>query len=125
MSFYAECQLRSFAPLRSPVICRCLRFMSEYNSCLFQGYGVLADPPSKLRTVAKTDSFVILDWNKPKRLADTVSTYHVKFRRLGVGDDYLTVEKVLLHWAFWKKILYNIKMFKRAYIHYTLINKLR
>jgi len=82
--------------LCSPVICRCLRFMSEYNSCLFQGYGVLADPPSKLRTVAKTDSFVILDWNKPKRLADTVSTYHVKFRRLGVGDDYLTVEKVLL-----------------------------
>ncbi|XP_043647954.1 Ig-like and fibronectin type-III domain-containing protein 2 [Drosophila teissieri] len=72
---------------------KCLRFMSEYNSCLFQGYGVLADPPSKLRTVAKTDSFVILDWNKPKRLADTVSTYHVKFRRLGVGDDYLTVEK--------------------------------
>ncbi|XP_017019547.1 Ig-like and fibronectin type-III domain-containing protein 2 [Drosophila kikkawai] len=72
---------------------KCLRFMPEYNSCLFQGYGVLADPPSKLRTVAKTDSFVILDWNKPKRLADTVSTYHVKFRRLGVGDDYLSVEK--------------------------------
>ncbi|KAH8334760.1 hypothetical protein KR074_009919 [Drosophila pseudoananassae] len=72
---------------------KCLRFMSEYSSCLFQGYGVLADPPSKLRTVAKTDNFVILDWNKPKRLADTVSTYHVKFRRLGVGDDYLTVEK--------------------------------
>ncbi|KAH8270054.1 hypothetical protein KR018_003173 [Drosophila ironensis] len=72
---------------------KCLRFMSEYSSCLFQGYGVLADPPSKLRTVAKTDNFVILDWNKPKRLADTVGTYHVKFRRLGVGDDYLTVEK--------------------------------
>ncbi|XP_034111306.1 Ig-like and fibronectin type-III domain-containing protein 2 isoform X1 [Drosophila albomicans] len=72
---------------------KCLRFMSEYSSCLFQGYGVLADPPSKLRTVAKTDSFVILDWNKPKRLADTVTTFHVKFRRLGVGDDYLTVEK--------------------------------
>ncbi|XP_030373316.1 Ig-like and fibronectin type-III domain-containing protein 1 isoform X2 [Scaptodrosophila lebanonensis] len=74
---------------------KCLRFMSEYSSCLFQGYGVLADPPSKLRTVAKTDNFVILDWNKPKRLADTVSTYHVKFRRLGVGDDYLTVQKRL------------------------------
>ncbi|EDV97557.1 Ig-like and fibronectin type-III domain-containing protein 2 [Drosophila grimshawi] len=72
---------------------KCLRFMSEYSSCLFQGYGVLADPPSKLRTVAKTDNFVILDWNNPKRLADTVTTYHVKFRRLGVGDDYLTVEK--------------------------------
>ncbi|XP_002074396.3 Ig-like and fibronectin type-III domain-containing protein 2 isoform X1 [Drosophila willistoni] len=72
---------------------KCLRFMSEYSSCLFQGYGVLADPPSKLRTVAKTDNFVILDWNNPKRLADTVITYHVKFRRLGVGDDYLTVEK--------------------------------
>ncbi|BFF96530.1 Ig-like and fibronectin type-III domain-containing protein 2 [Drosophila madeirensis] len=72
---------------------KCLRFMSEYSSCLFQGYGVLADSPSKLRTVAKTDNFVILDWNKPKRLADTVSTYHVKFRRLGVGDEYLTVEK--------------------------------
>ncbi|ALC43811.1 CG17839 [Drosophila busckii] len=72
---------------------KCLRFMSEYSSCLFQAYGVLADPPSKLRTVAKTNSFVILDWNKPKRLADTVTTYHIKFRRLGVGDDYLTVEK--------------------------------
>ncbi|XP_023302537.2 Ig-like and fibronectin type-III domain-containing protein 1 [Lucilia cuprina] len=75
---------------------KCLRFMSEFSSCLFQGYGVLADPPSKLHTVAKTDSFVILDWNKPKRLADTISTFHVKFRRLGVGDDYLTVEKVNL-----------------------------
>lgn len=72
---------------------RCLRFMSEYSGCLFQGYGVLADPPSKLRTVAKADNFVILDWNNPKRLADTVTTFHVKFRRLGVGDDYLTVEK--------------------------------
>ncbi|XP_065358816.1 Ig-like and fibronectin type-III domain-containing protein 2 isoform X1 [Calliphora vicina] len=72
---------------------KCLRFMSEFSSCLFQGYGVLADPPSKLHRVAKTDSFVILDWNKPKRLADTISTFHVKFRRLGVGDDYLTVEK--------------------------------
>lgn len=67
--------------------------MSEYSGCLFQGYGVLADPPSKLRTVAKADNFVILDWNNPKRLADTVTTFHVKFRRLGVGDDYLTVEK--------------------------------
>ncbi|XP_059217362.1 Ig-like and fibronectin type-III domain-containing protein 2 isoform X2 [Stomoxys calcitrans] len=72
---------------------KCLRFMSEYSSCLFQGYGVLADPPSKLRTIAKKDTFLILDWNKPKRLADTISTFHVKFRRLGVGDDYNTVEK--------------------------------
>lgn len=87
--------LSSFPPKTpTPDVYRCLRFMSEYSSCLFQGYGVLADPPSKLRTVAKTDNFVILDWNKPKRLADTVSTYHVKLRRLGVGDDYLTVEKV-------------------------------
>lgn len=70
--------------------------MSEFSSCLFQGYGVLADPPSKLRTIAKTDNFIILDWNKPKKLADTISTYHVKFRQLGVGDDYLTIEKVRL-----------------------------
>lgn len=68
--------------------------MAEFSSCLFQGYGVLADPPSRLRIVAKTDSFVILDWNQPKKLASTVSTYHIKFRRLGVGDDYSTVEKV-------------------------------
>ncbi|XP_018795157.1 PREDICTED: Ig-like and fibronectin type-III domain-containing protein 2 isoform X1 [Bactrocera latifrons] len=72
---------------------KCLRFMSEYSSCLFQGYGVLADPPSMIRTVAKADNFIILDWDKPKRLADTISTYHVKFRRLGEGDDYLTVVK--------------------------------
>ncbi|XP_037879473.1 Ig-like and fibronectin type-III domain-containing protein 2 [Glossina fuscipes] len=72
---------------------KCLRFMSEFSSCLFQGYGILADPPSKLRIIAKTDNFVILDWNKPKSLSDTISTYHIKFRRLGVGDDYLTVEK--------------------------------
>uniref|UniRef100_W8ADW8 Ig-like and fibronectin type-III domain-containing protein C25G4.10 n=2 Tax=Ceratitis capitata TaxID=7213 RepID=W8ADW8_CERCA len=72
---------------------KCLRFMSEYSSCLFQGYGVLADPPSMIRTVAKADSFIILDWDKPKRLADTIITYHVKFRRLGEGDDYLTVVK--------------------------------
>ncbi|KAH8405330.1 hypothetical protein KR222_005359 [Zaprionus bogoriensis] len=75
---------------------KCLRFMSEYSGCLFQGYGVLADPPSKLRTVAKADNFVILDWNNPKRLADTVTTFHVKFRRLGVGDDYLTRQPPLI-----------------------------
>lgn len=68
--------------------------MSEYSSCLFQGYGVLADAPSKLRTIAKTDSFIILDWNRPKKLYESIITYHIKFRRLGVGDDYSTVEKV-------------------------------
>lgn len=57
---------------------------------------MLADPPSMIRTVAKADNFIILDWDKPKRLADTISTYHVKFRRLGEGDDYLTVVKVSL-----------------------------
>ncbi|XP_061387112.1 Ig-like and fibronectin type-III domain-containing protein 2, partial [Musca vetustissima] len=72
---------------------KCLHFMSEFSSCLFQGYGVLADPPTKLRTVAKKYTFLILDWNKPKRLADTITTFHVKFRRLGVGDDYSTVVK--------------------------------
>lgn len=84
-----------FGYLFSFLFCfRCLRFMSEFSSCLFQGYGVLADPPTKLRTVAKKDTFLILDWNKPKRLADTITTFHVKFRRLGVGDDYSTVVKV-------------------------------
>lgn len=69
--------------------------MSEFSSCLFQGYGVLADPPSKIRLLTIADRFVILDWSKPKRLADTVITYHIKFRLLSIDYvDYKTVEKV-------------------------------
>lgn len=68
--------------------------MSEYSSCLFQGYGVLAGPPTKLKSVVIAPTFIILDWNKPKKLSETVQNYHFRYRRLGVGDEYTTIEKV-------------------------------
>lgn len=70
--------------------------MSDYNSCLMQGYGVLPGPPSRLKPVVVSSHYTILDWKAPKILPDTVTTYHVNWRKLGSGDDYGVLEKVTL-----------------------------
>ena len=47
--------------------------MGSYASCLMQGYGVVPTAPVDPR-VALTDSgFVVLRWNPPATLADTVT----------------------------------------------------
>ncbi|XP_037904934.1 Ig-like and fibronectin type-III domain-containing protein 1 isoform X1 [Hermetia illucens] len=73
---------------------KCLRFMSEYSSCLLQGYGVLPGPPSRLKAALVSAHFTVLEWLQPKILPDTVTSYHVNYRRLGSGDEYIVTEKI-------------------------------
>lgn len=68
--------------------------MSDYSSCLLQGYGVLPSAPTKLKASLIASRFSVLDWKPPKVLSDTVRTYHLNTRRLGSGDEYTVVDKV-------------------------------
>ncbi|XP_062560024.1 Ig-like and fibronectin type-III domain-containing protein 1 [Armigeres subalbatus] len=72
---------------------KCLQYMSDYSSCLLQGYGVLSGPPSKLKAPLIAPHFVVLEWKPPKILPDTVTSYHLHYRRLGSGEEYAVVEK--------------------------------
>lgn len=72
---------------------RCLQYMSDYSSCLLQGYGVLAGPPTRVKAPLINDHFAIVEWNPPKILPDTVTSYHVYIRKLGSGDEYTIIEK--------------------------------
>lgn len=74
--------------------------MSDYSSCLLQGYGVLPGPPMRLKTSLVSSQYAILEWRPPKILADTVKTYHLNIRKLGSGDEYSVVEKVRFNGAF-------------------------
>lgn len=67
--------------------------MSEYSSCLLQGYGVLAGPPSRLKAPLVSAHFAVLEWNAPKVLPDTVMSYHLHLRKLGSGEEYSVMEK--------------------------------
>lgn len=68
--------------------------MSDYSSCLLQGYGVLPGPPMRLKTTLVSSQYAVIEWSPPKILADTVKSYHLNFRKLGSGDDYTVVKKV-------------------------------
>lgn len=70
--------------------------MSDYSSCLLQGYGVLPSAPTKLRASLISSNYAILEWKHPKVLADTVRTYHLNLRKLGSGDEYTVTEKVCM-----------------------------
>lgn len=72
---------------------KCLQYMSEYSSCLLQGYGVLAGPPARLKSSLIADHFAILEWSPPKTLPDTVTSYHLHYRKLGSDDQYSVIEK--------------------------------
>ncbi|XP_021707105.1 Ig-like and fibronectin type-III domain-containing protein 1 [Aedes aegypti] len=72
---------------------KCLQYMSDYSSCLLQGYGVLSGPPSKLKAPLIAPHFVVLEWKPPKILPDTVTSYHLHYRRLGSGEEYAVLEK--------------------------------
>lgn len=67
--------------------------MSDYSSCLLQGYGVLAGPPSRVKASMVAAHFAIIEWQAPNILADTVTEYHVFFRQLGTGGVYTVQEK--------------------------------
>lgn len=68
--------------------------MSDYSSCLLQGYGVLPSAPTKLKASLIASHFAVLDWTFPVVLSDTVVSYHLSTRQLGSGDEYTVTEKV-------------------------------
>ncbi|XP_026478463.1 Ig-like and fibronectin type-III domain-containing protein 2 [Ctenocephalides felis] len=72
---------------------KCLRYMSDYSSCLLQGYGVLAGPPSRLRAPHVASTFAVIRWNPPRVLGDTVLMYHVHYRELNGFDEFGIIEK--------------------------------
>lgn len=72
---------------------RCLQYMSDFNSCLLQNFGVLAGPPSRVKALLVSTTYAIISWQPPKILPDTVTEYHVYLRKLGSGSDYTVVEK--------------------------------
>lgn len=72
---------------------KCLQYMSEYSSCLLQGYGVLAGPPSRLKSPLIAAHFSVLEWAPPKILPDTVTSYNLHLRKLGSGEEYTVIEK--------------------------------
>lgn len=72
---------------------RCLQYMSDYGSCLLQGYGVLPGPPSRVKAPLIASHFAIVEWSAPKILAETVTSYHVHIRKLGMEDEYSVLEK--------------------------------
>lgn len=67
--------------------------MSDYSSCLLQGYGVLAGAPSRVKAPLISDRFAIVEWNPPKILPETVTSYNVHVRKLNSDDEYVVIEK--------------------------------
>lgn len=72
---------------------RCLQYMSDYSSCLLQGYGVLPGAPSRVKAPLISDRFAIIEWNPPKILPETVTSYNVHMRKLNSDDEYVVREK--------------------------------
>lgn len=67
--------------------------MSEYSSCLLQGYGVLAGPPMRVKARLVSSRFAIVEWNAPKVLPETVTSYNVHLRKMDTEETYTVIEK--------------------------------
>lgn len=99
---------------------RCLQYMSTYSSCLLQGYGVLAGEPTKIKARLISSHFVIVEWNPPKLLPETVTrlglflfwrenfvvfllssvtfafliiSYNLHLRKMNTDETYTVIEK--------------------------------
>lgn len=59
---------------------QCLPHMSVYANCLMESYGVLPSPPKTLVINNVNPTWVILHWQPPEKLADTVLAYDVHVR---------------------------------------------
>lgn len=67
--------------------------MSEYSSCLLQGYGVLPGSPTRVKARLISSQFVIIEWNIPKILPETVTSYNVHLRKIDDSDTFTVIEK--------------------------------
>lgn len=71
----------------------CISNLINIIVCLL--LGVLPGPPTFLKAPLISGHFAILEWKPPKILSDTVKNYHLNIRKLGSGDEYTVVEKVI------------------------------
>ena len=62
----------------------CLAYMSDISSCMLDGYKVLPSNPVNFRISNIHSNFVVLHWDKPEQLGETVTDYIVKFQKLTV-----------------------------------------
>ena len=63
--------------------------MSDISSCMLEGYNVLPSNPVNFRISNIHSDFVVLHWNKPEQLGDTVIDYVVTLKKLKLVDgDY-------------------------------------
>lgn len=67
--------------------------MPEYSSCLLQGYGVLASQPTRVRARLISSRFAIVEWNAPKVLPETVTSYNVHLRKMDTDEAFTVIEK--------------------------------
>lgn len=67
--------------------------MSEYSSCLLQGYGVLAGAPTRVKARLTSSRFAIVEWNAPKMLAETVTNYYVHLRKMNTEETFTVIQK--------------------------------
>lgn len=73
----------------------CLKYMSDFSSCLFKSYGVLPSEPVGLRVSNLNSDFVILHWKPSKTLGDTILYYNIHYRLLATYDnEYKVITKV-------------------------------
>lgn len=66
--------------------------MSEYSSCLLQGYGVLPGAP-RIKARLVSSRFAIVEWNTPKILPETVTSYNVHLRKIDTEETFTVIEK--------------------------------
>lgn len=60
--------------------CRCVDYFSDYRSCLLKGYNVMPGPPSKVSVSNIHPTFVLLHWEPPEILGESVTAYHAYYK---------------------------------------------
>lgn len=100
------CKVRGI-PLACQVLCtgnvtqidfsyfKCLKYMNEFSSCLFQSYGVLPSQPVGVEVTNVNPDFAIIHWNPSKTLPDSILYYNIYYRLFATYDnDYKKISKV-------------------------------
>lgn len=57
------------------------------------GYGVLAGPPTRVKARLIASRFAIVEWNTPKLLPETVTSYNVHLRKMDTDETFTVIEK--------------------------------
>lgn len=57
------------------------------------GYGVLAGPPTRVKARLIASQFAIVEWNTPKLLPETVTSYNVHLRKMDTDETFTVMEK--------------------------------